>query len=1008
MVRARRVGSLCLAITLLLMLETTAAAQQAPSGIAGVVKDTSGGVLPGVTVEAASPVLIEKVRSVTTDSDGRYNIIDLRPGTYTVTFSLPGFNTYRREGIAISVGFTATVNADMQVGSLAETITVTGETPLVDTQNARQQKVLSDDVLLALPTGQTNIVNVIALTPGFTGNATVGGSTGAYHGQQTKGTYHGKRGTHLNFDGMRIDNYAGAGDSPGYLFNTLTIEETALETGGATAESSSPNVAMNMVPKEGGNDFRYSIEGLFTNHTLQSSNLTASLRARDLTDVPKLNRMYDAGFTVGGPIRKDKVWFFAAVRRWGVRNQAAGLYLNATQGTPFYTPDPSRPAFREEKYQSHAVRITWQVSQKNKVNIFTDIKHDCICQSGGAASGLGSGAANAQEGEAPWRLWPNGLIQATWTSPVTSKLLLEAGASDVMFHWPNLLYPGTSPDDVAITEQATNMRYNSVGGLYTPKTRIGDRYSERFALSYITGSHAFKTGIQWDQGRSDTENIGTGRPGAKGVSYVFNRGVPVSLRYDAIFHEQYYQKAELGLYAQDQWTKKRLSVNYGVRFDYYNGYIPSVREPAHDFTPAVEYPAVHGGPAWKDLDPRVGAAYDLFGNGRTAVKFSLGRYVAMTGNGQVRQYNPLNSSVNNTTRSWTDTNGNFLPDCDLHNFAINGECGPIANSNFGKANPNAIRYAKDVRNGWGIRPYTWDIGSELQHQLSANMSMTAGYYHNWDGAFVATDNVIVAPQDFDTFCVTAPADTRLPKGGGYQICGLADVTPVKFGLVSNEVTQTSHFGKQKRTNDFFGVSFEARLARGTRIGGGVDSGRTVDDVCFNVDSPSAVAANLPGVSTTPVPHTATTIDGKKTCRVVTPLAGNTQMKLNGSIPLPADTMVSATFQSLPGLTYIATYNATTAEIFPSLGRNLSGGTRTFAVPLVMPQTLREKRRSQLDFRLTKYVSFGRRRVQANFDLYNALNSSDILGENTTFGSSWRKPTLVLNGRLIQFSANMTF
>ncbi|PYR69975.1 MAG: hypothetical protein DMF88_04305 [Acidobacteria bacterium] len=221
------------------MLETTAAAQQAPSGIAGVVKDTSGGVLPGVTVEAASPVLIEKVRSVATDTDGRYNIIDLRPGTYTVTFSLPGFNTYKRDGIAISVGFTATVNAEMQVGSLAETITVTGETPLVDTQNARQQKVLSDDVLLALPTGQTNIVNVIALTPGFTGNATVGGSTGAYHGQQTKGTYHGKRGTHLSLDGMRIDNYAGAGDSPGYLFNTLTIEETALETGGATAESSS-------------------------------------------------------------------------------------------------------------------------------------------------------------------------------------------------------------------------------------------------------------------------------------------------------------------------------------------------------------------------------------------------------------------------------------------------------------------------------------------------------------------------------------------------------------------------------------------------------------------------------------------------------------------------------------------------------------------------------------------------------------------------------------------------
>src|SRR6266542_6238195 len=206
-----RVGVCGLLALLCTFVVASAARAQQTSAIAGVVRDTSGAVLPGVTVEAASPVLIEKVRTVVTDSGGRYNIVDLRPGTYTVTFSLPGFNTLKRDGIAISVGFTATVNADMQVGSLAETITVTGETPLVDVQNARQQKVLSDDVLLALPTGQTNIVNVIALTPGFTGNATVGGSTGAYHGQQTEGTYHGKRGTHLNFDGMRIDNYAGSG-----------------------------------------------------------------------------------------------------------------------------------------------------------------------------------------------------------------------------------------------------------------------------------------------------------------------------------------------------------------------------------------------------------------------------------------------------------------------------------------------------------------------------------------------------------------------------------------------------------------------------------------------------------------------------------------------------------------------------------------------------------------------------------------------------------------------------
>lgn len=1008
MVRVGRVGLSLIAILYALLLAHPAWAQS-QSAIAGIVRDTSGGVLPGVTVEAASPALIEKVRTVVTDDQGRFNVVALPPGAYAVTFTLPGFNTFKRDGIVLTSSFTATVNGDMQVGTLEETITVTGASPLVDTQSARQQRVISDDVLQALPTGQTSIVNLIALTPGYTGNATVGGSTGAYHSQQTKGTFHGKRGSHINYDGMRIDNYAGSGDSPGYLFNNQTVEETVVETGGANADSDSPNVSVNMVPKEGANQFRFNVAGLFTNHNFQSNNLTDEIRSRGIDEVPKLNRMYDAGFTVGGPIRQDKVWFFGAIRRWGTRNQAAGLYWNKTQGTPFFTPDTSRPAFRDEKYESHAARITWQISDRNKLNIFTDIKHDCICESGGAASGLGSGATNAQEGEAWWRLWPNGVVQATWTSPRTNKLLLEAGASMVMFHWPGLLNPGTSEDDVSIVEQSTNFRYNNVGGLYHPNRRMGDRYTQRFAASYVTGSHAFKTGIQIDEGYSDTIKKGTGLPGAKGVSYVFNRGIPVSVRYDAIFHETYYQKAEMGIYAQDQWTKGRATFNMGIRFDYYNGYIPAVQEPAHDFTAALEYPAVHGAPAWKDINPRLGLAYDLFGNGRTAAKVSFGRYVSMTGNGQVRNYHPLNRSINSTTRAWTDANGNYFPDCNLRNFSQNGECGPLQNSNFGRSDPNATEYAKDVRNGWGLRPYTWDLGTEVQHQLGALMSVTGGYYHNLDGAFIVTDNTRVGSESYSPYCITAPRDPRLPKGGGYEICGLYDINTDRFGQVSNLITQSKNFGKQKRINDFVALSFEARLPRGGRVAGGVDTGRTIDDACFNVDSPGAVAGSLPGQSNSPTPHTATTIDGQKTCRVVTPMAGSTQFKLNGSYPLPMDFMFSATFQNLPGTPYIATYNATTAEILPSLGRNLSGGTRTAAVPLVMPQTLREPRRTQIDVRFTKYLSLERlRRVQLNFDVYNLLNVADILGENNTFGASWRRPTLILNGRLVQFSGSYNF
>ena len=168
-----------LLLCVLLSWPALASAQQA-SGIAGVVKDASGAVLPGVTVEASSPALIEKVRTVVTDGEGRYNVVDLRPGAYAVTFTLTGFSTVKREGIELTAGFTATVNAEMRVGAIQETITVTGASPLVDTQNTRQQKVLSAETLAALPTSTVTLSNIAVITPGMAGTVNVGGSAGAY------------------------------------------------------------------------------------------------------------------------------------------------------------------------------------------------------------------------------------------------------------------------------------------------------------------------------------------------------------------------------------------------------------------------------------------------------------------------------------------------------------------------------------------------------------------------------------------------------------------------------------------------------------------------------------------------------------------------------------------------------------------------------------------------------------------------------------------------------------
>src|SRR6516164_1690460 len=260
-----------------LILPRAAMAQQtAASSIAGVVKDASGAVLPGVTVEAASTALIEKVRSVTTDSTGQYKIITLRPGTYTVTFTLTGFTTVRREGIELTSDFTASVNADMKIGAVAETITVTGDTPIVDVQNITTRTIMTRDVMDVMPTGR-NIQAVGILIPGTSlglggGGALsrdVGGSGGL---QQSPLQYRGSVDTVQTIDGLRLNNLEANGNFSGVYWNDQSLQEVSYVTGADSAEMGQGGIRVNMVPKDGGNTFRGTLYGNYTPSSWASDN----------------------------------------------------------------------------------------------------------------------------------------------------------------------------------------------------------------------------------------------------------------------------------------------------------------------------------------------------------------------------------------------------------------------------------------------------------------------------------------------------------------------------------------------------------------------------------------------------------------------------------------------------------------------------------------------------------------------------------------------------------------
>lgn len=999
-----------LALTALVLVPALAFGQ---ASIAGVVKDTSGAVLPGVTVEAASPALIERTRTVVTDGTGQYRIETLPPGAYTVTYSLAGFNTVKREGIELTGSFTATVNAEMRVGALEETITVTGETPVVDVQGTTQERVINREILDTIPSGR-NAFNYAALIPGIVASQQdVGGSGGT---ATPSIAIHGGRSTDqlILQNGVPVVAGAETGFASPINMNPAATQEVTFDTGGVSGELPSGGVRVNYIAREGGNTFRGTISGSFANDRMQGSNFNQDLRDRGLRTPDSIKTNWDINPGIGGPIRKDKIWFFASTRFYGQGNYAAGMFYNVNANNPnawTYAADPSRPASNDGKVKDGQVRLSWQATAKNKFGVNWHEQWNRYC--------LNVVSATVSPEAAECRSFPlQRQVLVDWTSLVTGRLLLEAGG--VGYWGISNVYPapGLDPAMITVNEQSTGLRYRAGDPSY--RSRPNHTTHIRTAASYITGAHAFKVGLNHTSGRAGN-HIFANQP----VIYRFNNGVPnqiTELAYPYDFSTN--MDHSLGLFAQDKWTIRRLTASYGVRFDYFASSTPDQTLGPSPLTPArnLTFPAADN-LSLKDVTPKLGVAYDLFGNGKTALKTSLNKYLtSLSTNLIVAAPNPVNQLVVTTTRSWNDANRNFVPDCNLQQTTANGECGGMANPLFGSSQPGSA-YDPDILRGWGHRAFNWEFSAGVQQEVMPRVSVDVTYFRRWYGNQLVTDSRAYAPADYTQFSITAPADARLPGGGGYTVSGLYDLNPNKFGAFpDNLVTFGDNYGGLKEHWNGVDIGINMRAGRGMLLQGGLSTGKRMKDFCsvvaqlpevvFGSPAPNLIGVlgtvgfgqNAPG--TTATNTAAGNINPAQFCHQETKF--NTQVKFLGSYTIPrVDVLLSGAFQSLPGPAIAAFYVASNALVAPSLGRSLSGNTANVTADIIPPGGMYGERLNQLDVRIGKILRYAATRTSLNLDVYNVLNANPVQTVNNNF-AAWLRPTSILTARFAKISVQFDF
>ena len=1023
-------GSIRLVVFGLLLFVPSVASAQAT--LSGLVRDSSGGVLPGVAVEASSPVLIEKVRSSITDSNGRYTIPDLRPGTYKVTFTLQGFKSVVTDGVVVSGTSVFTVNADLGVGNVQETVTVTSEAPVVNLETTTRQTVMDQELVTAIPSSRTPFT-VGVLIPGVVKGAFMSQDVGGSVVQEVASLEaNGGRTAdqRMMVNGVALSSMIAGGWGGGAVPNATGTSEFAIDVSAVDAQAATGGVRINFIPRDGGNRFSGTIFGSIAVEDFASDNFTGSdVEARGLRapNTIKQNGDFNPGF--GGPLRRDQLWFFASGRYLFAENYVAGLYHNANANNPNrfdYVPTTEQAILHQDQ-QIVQGRLTWQVNQKNKLGMTVDFENFCACMTQiGVQPG---GGVNAPEAGVDRRFPLQRFVTVDWNNPISNNILIEASGIHRVERWGGMnpqvgkagnidtLTPGiVSINDNPNPATGLNLTYRA-SPTFNNSWNWNIHY--RAAISYVTGSNTLKFGFNNAYGHH--ENTTYSDPAAP-YSYSFVNGVPTGMTYRIVPRTvRVNVDRDLGLFVQDRWNFQRLTLSGALRYDNFVTSFPAQSVSGVPLAPSLNVQfAESDGVDLKDITTRVGATYDLFGNGRTALKFTLGKYLEGLGttggfaavDNIADNVNPIARLNTQDTRTWNDSlfgpadprTGNFIPNCDLLNYGANGECGPLTNpATFGASIPN-VSYDPETLTGWGNRQYNWEMTGTIQHEIMPRLGVEVQYARRWYGNLRVADDISVGPEFYDRFTFTAPSDTRLPGGGGQTFTAFdlrAGAPPQNLYVTFGE-----NYGKMTEHFDGVNVTVNSRLQNGLTVQGGFGTGRVVTDDCGVVDDLPETMHILFN------PSRAFFFGTRPLERCHQNNGWRTRYQGLAAYTIPkVDVQVSATFQNLPGPQLAANANVCAGAIIPglctagntTLGRGFSGGPFR-VINIVEAGEVFLERLNQIDFRVSKLLRAAGTRTMVNFDFYNVTNSNSVLTENATYGATWRQPTGILLPRLFKISA----